>query len=102
MERVAGGQDVPFDEAAVALVRKRVPPVIDVKEDVGVDLGMAMVGDRVLGEGRVGLGRELGRDLAEHERQGGQGQPGGGDDPSVLFHAPSFGAGAAPTRSVKP
>jgi hypothetical protein len=60
--------------------------VIDVEKDVGVDIGMTVVRDGVLGEGRVGLRRDLPRDLPEDERQGGQGQP----RPDKLFPFFSF------------
>ncbi len=62
--------------------------MVDVEEDVGVDVRMAVIGEGVLGERRIGFGRELAGDLPESEGQGGEGQP--GDDQDGLLHGLSF------------
>jgi hypothetical protein len=43
IERITGGENIPFNEPAVPLMRKGVPPVVDVKKDIRVDFRMAVV-----------------------------------------------------------
>ena len=90
IERIAGRQDVALDESAVAFVRHRVAPVVDVEIDVGIQAGMAVVGQRVLGKRRIGLHGQLGLDLAEGQGHGQQGRT--AQDGNDRFHGHSSGA----------
>jgi hypothetical protein len=59
MKRISRCEDIALDEPAVGFEGRRIPPVVDVEEDVGIDVRMAADGNGVFAIGRIRLRLEL-------------------------------------------